>query len=103
MPPDLTRFAVCRLIEERIRPLLDAERQSVAHRMDHLERVARNASAILAAHPEADAEILYLAVLLHDVDQPYDDKASHVARSAAVAEQILTEIDYPRARTGRVL
>lgn len=103
MNPDWHRFPVCRLVEERVRSLVGRERQSVAHRMDHLERVARNASAIAESYPEADAEILFLAVLLHDVDQPFDDKANHVARSAAAADRILTEIAYPRPRIERVL
>jgi uncharacterized protein len=103
MAADMREFPVCRLLEQRVRDLVETEQQSVAHRMDHLDRVARNAKAILAFYPEADAEILYLAVLLHDVDQPFNDKANHVARSAALAERLLTEIAYPPARIARVL
>jgi uncharacterized protein len=100
---DIYDFPICRQIEERVRTLVEAERQSDAHRMDHLRRVARNAKSILKSYPEADAEILYLAVLLHDVDQPFNDKANHVMRSAAVAERLLTEIEYPPPRVTRVL
>jgi uncharacterized protein len=96
-------FPTCCRLEERVHALVETERQSVAHRMDHLSRVARNAGALLKFYPDADAEILYVAVLLHDVDQPFDDKANHVARSAALAERLLTEIAYPPARTSRVL
>jgi uncharacterized protein len=103
MVAEIHNFPICRLVEERVRPLVETERQSDAHRMDHLLRVARNARSILKCYPEADAEILYLAVLLHDVDQPFNDKANHVARSAAVAERLLTEIEYAPARTARVL
>lgn len=103
MAADMREFPVCRLLEQRVRDLVETEQQSVAHRMDHLDRVARNAKAILAFYPEADAEILYLAVLLHDVDQPFNDKANHVARSATLAERLLTEIAYPPARIARVL
>jgi uncharacterized protein len=71
--------------------------------MDHLNRVARNARSILKFYPEADAEILYLAVLLHDVDQPFNDKENHVMLSAAAAERLLTEIEYPPAKVTRVL
>jgi len=99
----MLEFPVCRLLERRVRDLVETDQQSVAHRMDHLERVARNAKAILAFYPEADAEILFLAVLLHDVDQPFNDKANHVARSATLAERLLTEIAYPTARIARVL
>jgi HD superfamily phosphodiesterase len=55
----------------------------------HLQRVARNARVIMASYPEADAEILFLAVLLHDVNQPFDDKRNHVSRSVKWAEQLL--------------
>jgi uncharacterized protein len=103
MVTEMLELSVCRLLEERVRALVETDRQSVAHRMDHLHRVARNASSILKFYPDADAEILYLAVLLHDVDQPFDDKANHVARSAALAERLLREIEYPPARATRVL
>jgi uncharacterized protein len=93
----------CQAIADRVRLLVDTERQSVAHRMDHLERVARNARNIMVSYPETDTEILLLAVLLHDVEQPFDDKAGHVARSATVAERLLGEIVYPTERTARVL
>src|SRR5215813_1389830 len=103
MAAEIDDFPICRRVEEHVCRLVEAERQSAAHRMDHLKRVARNAGALLKFYPEADAEILYLAVLLHDVDQPFDDKANHVTRSAAAAERILTEIEYPLARVARVL
>jgi uncharacterized protein len=90
-------------MEERVRALVETDRQSVAHRMDHFHRVACNARSILKFYPDADVEILYLAVLLHDVDQPFNDKANHVARSAALAERLLSEIEYPPARAARVL
>jgi uncharacterized protein len=100
---DISDFPICRRVEERVRTLVEAEPQSDAHRMDHLQRVARNAKSILKSYPGANAEILYLAVLLHDVDQPFNDKANHVMRSAAVAERLLAEIEYPPARVMRVL
>jgi uncharacterized protein len=103
MTTDLFESPACRLIASRVRDLIETEQQSVAHRFDHLQRVARNARAIMASYPEADAEILFLAVLLHDVDQPFDDKKNHVSRSAKLAERLLTEIEYPQARIARVL
>ena len=103
MVADIYDFPICRQVKERVRIVVEAEQQSDAHRMDHSHRVARNARSILKSYPEADAEILYLAVLLHDVDQPFNDKANHVMRSAAVAERLLTEIEYPPPRVTRVL
>jgi HD superfamily phosphodiesterase len=83
IPPGPFEFPVCRLVEHRVRVLVDDERQSIAHRIDHFHRVAHNARAIMASYPDADAEVLYLAVLLHDVDQPFYDKkiTSHAVAS----------------------
>jgi uncharacterized protein len=103
MVSKILELSVCRLMEERVRALVETDRQSVAHRMDHFHRVACNARSILKFYADADVEILYLAVLLHDVDQPFNDKANHVARSAALAERLLSEIEYPPARAARVL
>ena len=38
-----------------------------SHDYQHIERVYKNAEAILQSEPQADAEIVRLAVLLHDV------------------------------------
>lgn len=103
MAAEMLKFPACRLLQQRVRDLVEVQEQSDAHRMDHLDRVARNARDILKFYPEADAEMVYLAVLLHDVDQPFNDKANHVARSAASAERLLTDIAYPPARIARVL
>jgi uncharacterized protein len=103
MAAEIYDFPICRLVEGHVRLLVETEQQSDAHRMDHLYRVARNARSILTSYPEADAEILYLGVLLHDVDQPFNDKENHVMRSAAAAERILTDVEYPPARITRVL
>jgi uncharacterized protein len=90
-------------VRARVRDLLGNERQSVAHKFDHLMRVQANAERIAKSYPEADIEILTLAVLLHDVDQPFDDKANHVAYSAAAAQTILADLSYPPARTSQVV
>jgi uncharacterized protein len=94
---------ICRLVDAKVQVLLANERQSVAHRFDHMMRVLANAETIAASYPEADGEILTLAVLLHDIDQPFDDKANHVAYSATAAEKILSELSYPADRIQRVL
>jgi len=45
-----------------------------SHDFQHIERVLQNAEAILATEPLADAELVRLAVLLHDVsDKKYTD------------------------------
>lgn len=45
-----------------------------SHDFQHIERVLQNAETILASEPEADREIVQIAVLLHDVsDKKYSD------------------------------
>ena len=46
MVADIYDFPICRRVEERVRTLVEAERQSDAHRIDHLHRVARDAKSI---------------------------------------------------------
>jgi len=50
-----------------------------------------------------DLEILALAALLHDIDEPYDDKEGHVMSSVGRASEILAKIGYPHERAERVL
>jgi len=77
--------------------------QSVAHRFDHVERVIRNAMKIAATFERVDYEILELAVLLHDVDEPAGRKAEHVALSLLAAETILRQAGCPSDRAKDVL
>jgi uncharacterized protein len=86
-------------IEERI----GQSTQSIAHRADHLERVRQNARRIAATLDGVDYELLELAVLLHDVDQPVGKKGEHVALSMKVAEKVLDEAGYPKDRTSLLL
>ncbi|MCP1144405.1 HD domain-containing protein [Lysinibacillus endophyticus] len=45
-----------------------------SHDFQHIERVLQNAESILEAEPDADKEIVRIAVLLHDVsDKKYTD------------------------------
>jgi uncharacterized protein len=82
---------------------LNSSEQSVAHRFDHIERVMRNARTIAATIEEVDDEILELAVLLHDVDQPAGRKAEHVELSLRTAETILRQAGCPLDRAHHVL
>ena len=77
--------------------------QSVAHRFDHVERVMRNALQIAATIEGVDYEILELAVLLHDVDQPAGRKAEHVALSLRAADEILRQAGCPSDLANDVL
>lgn len=71
--------------------LLDKVRDEYAqfdasHDFQHIERVYQNALAILQSEPTADAEVVKIAVLLHDVsDKKYTD-------SKEQEEQLIAEL-----------
>lgn len=76
-----------------------------AHDSTHLERVWRNAQALLAHHPEADALVVMAACYLHDlVNLPKDDPERNQAstRSAKLARHQLAWMDFPRERLDAV-
>src|SRR5258708_5561467 len=73
-------------VRERIKQSLSKD-QSVSHRIDHLDRVRRNAIRIAEQLRGVDIEILSLAALLHDVNQPYNNKEKHVELSVTTAKQ----------------
>ncbi len=65
------------------------------HDFDHTLRVAANAEKLLAVLPEADPEIVRLAVLLHDCARAEEDasggKVDHAALGAVKAREILLQ------------
>jgi uncharacterized protein len=95
---DLTRC-----VRAAIKKWIDEPTQSVAHRADHLDRVMQNAGDIAATLDGVDSELLELAVLLHDVDQPVGKKQEHVALSMKAAEAILDHAGCPKERAALVL
>ena len=78
-----------------------SKKQSLAHDFSHFNRVRLNALAIAENYSDVDTEVLQLAALLHDIDQPYNKKIEHVARSMNKAKKILTDINYEK--TSKVL
>lgn len=82
--------------------------QSVAHKLDHVLRVlswAKLISAELVGNDEkVNLEILQIAVWLHDVRQPYNEKKSlHIQGSVIKSREILESIGYPKEKIKRVL
>jgi uncharacterized protein len=76
-----------------------------AHDANHLERVWRNAHALLEHHPQADPLVVLAACYLHDlVNLPKNDPARHLAstRSAELARRELELLGFPRARLDAV-
>ncbi len=76
-----------------------------AHDINHLHRVWRNAGALLADYPEADALVVLAACYLHDlVNLPknHPARASASRQSAAAAREQLAEIGFPSDRLDAV-
>ncbi|MFB9240099.1 HD domain-containing protein [Massilia antarctica] len=76
-----------------------------AHDINHLHRVWRNAQALLASHPEADALAVMAACYLHDlVNLPknHPQRAMASRQSAELARRELAAIDFPAARLDSV-
>ena len=95
--------------EKIVRQILeDSPRQSAAHQPDHLFRVRDRAISLAGQFEKdegrkVDLEILALAALLHDIDEPFDDKEGHVMRSVGRASEILAKIGYPHERAEKVM
>ena len=95
--------------EKMVRQILEeSPRQSAAHQPDHLFRVRDRAISLAGQFEKdegrkVDLEILALAALLHDIDEPFDDKEGHVMRSVGRASEILVKIGYPQERAERVM
>ena len=63
------------------------------HDLDHTLRVLKNAENLLASIPGADADVVRLSCLLHDIARPEEDagqgRCCHAELSAVYAETIL--------------
>ncbi|OBV41402.1 HD domain-containing protein [Janthinobacterium psychrotolerans] len=69
-----------------------------AHDINHLQRVWRNAGALLEQHPVADALVVMAACYLHDlVNLPKNHAERHLAsrQAAALACRQLAELGFP--------
>ncbi|MEH6436070.1 HD domain-containing protein [Massilia sp. DD77] len=76
-----------------------------AHDASHLDRVWRNAQALLPHHPEADALVVLAACYLHDlVNLPKNDpeRAQASRRSAQLARHQLAWMGFPHERLDAV-
>jgi HD superfamily phosphodiesterase len=70
---------------------------------DHVREVERWAEMILRQYPEADGEIVLLAVALHDVGQLLcREGEDHAARSEALARYFLRGLGFAPGRTEQV-
>ena len=69
------------------------------HDFDHTLRVMHNAELLLKHYPQANAEIVMLASLLHDIARPEEDQSRgrkcHAALGSQMVPQWLQECDFP--------
>ncbi len=86
-------------IEKEVEKCLNKQKQSVAHRKGHIRRVMKYALRIAKNYKTVDLEVLKIAVLLHDICQPFNEKEKHVTFSLKLAKKILEKIGYPKNKT----
>lgn len=100
LPPELAGW------RSRLAALaLQAAGDDGAHDANHLERVWRNAQALLEHTPQADTLVVLAACYLHDlVNLPKNDPERHLAstRSAELARCELAELGFPADRLDAV-
>lgn len=92
-----------RKIEALVQESVDNSNQSLAHRFDHLSRVRLNALEIAKYYKNVDKEVLGLAALLHDADQPFNKKVCHVQRSMERAKKIMKAAGIAAGKRKKVL
>ena len=81
-------------VEEKAREILNGT--AACHDWDHTLRVLNNARLLLKEIPEADAEVVETAILLHDIGRPEElasnDDLCHAQLGAEMAHNILINI-----------
>ena len=69
------------------------------HGFDHTLRVMHNAGVLLASVPDADAETVMLAALLHDIARPEEEKSRgrecHAKLGAKLVPEMLKNAGFP--------
>ena len=90
----LERKQFLKLVEVVKNELDTKKDQSVAHRWGHILRVVKNCIEIAKQYSNVDYDVLLLAALLHDIEQPYYEKKSHAYLSAKKAKVILSNLGF---------
>ncbi|MDD5626534.1 MAG: HD domain-containing protein [Patescibacteria group bacterium] len=72
--------------------------------LPHVPEVERWARYVLEKYPEADEEIVFLSVWLHDLGHyPIPTKIDHAIRSEERSKSFLEKQNYPKDKTDKVL
>ena len=86
------------IIDQAIEKLDNSES---SHDLDHTLRVMHNAETLLEFYPEADADVVRLSALLHDIARPEESaqcgECCHAELSAVYATEILKAAEIPSA------
>ncbi len=74
------------------------------HLLSHVDEMEKWARYMLKRYPEADEEIVLLAVWLHDIGHyPIPAEIDHAIRSQERAKDFLEKEKYPKGRINKVL
>ena len=74
------------------------------HLRSHVPEVEKWAKHLLKKFPEADSEVVLLAVWLHDIGHyPIPTKIDHAIRSEERAKEFLEKLKYPKYKMDKVL
>lgn len=72
--------------------------------LQHLQEAQKWAQYMTKKYPEADKEVIFLAVWLHDIGHyPVPTNIDHAVRGEEVAKQFLKEESYPEDKMENVL
>ena len=78
-----------------------------SHDLDHTLRVMHNAEKLLPFYPDANADVVRLSALLHDIARPEESaqcgKCCHAELSAVYASEILKTAGVPEDITSAVV
>jgi len=74
------------------------------HLRSHVPEVERWAKNLLKKFPEADSEVVLLAVWMHNLGHyPIPTEIDHAIRSEERAKEFLEKLNYPNDKIGKVL
>src|SRR3990167_9409349 len=70
------------------------------HQWTHIQNVMNRALLLSKYYPQADLELLKLAIIFHDID--YRSYEAHVEASIEAATRFLEKRDYPKEKISKV-
>lgn len=71
------------------------------HNWQHVQDVLEVALKLSKHYPDADLEVLKLAIIFHDVD--YTNPETHALDSSKIAEEFLVKLKYPQEKIEKIV